>query len=471
MPPGARRRALEARERSRGRARARDRARARRAARGALRGSRQEHDRDSFEASVIRVARRDYEKAVRVPAELRAEMTRAGSLGYQAWLKAREASDYAIILPQLERKLELDAASTSPASSRTTTRTTRPRRSRAGHEDGRGRGRLRRFKERLVQMVARSRRARRRLMPLRRSRSSAARASRSRCSRRGGWTTGRGGSTTRCIRSRSRSRMTTSGSRRDSTRTTSVGSCRACTSSGTASTSGRSIRATPHVACRRRVVGHPRVAEPDLGEPRRPSLSTWRYFYPLLQESCPASADVPLETFQRALNKVKPTLVRVEADEVTYCLHIILRFELEREMLAGRLDVRDLPEAFDAKMREYLGLQPPDVVEGVLQDVHWSDMSFGYFPTYALGNVISVQLWERAGPSSATSTRSSSGASSAAARVAAREHPPVRPHVRAAGAARAVGRRADRRRAVSRVPARKLEALDAAEVVAPVDPA
>jgi carboxypeptidase Taq len=124
--------------------------------------------------------------------------------------------------------------------------------------------------------------------------------------------------------------------------------------------------------------------------------STWRFFYPLLQQELPAFADVPLETFCRALNKVKPTLKRVDADEVTYCLHVILRFEIERDLLAGRLDVRDLPEAFDEKMRDYLGLQPPDLASGVLQDVHWSDMSIGYFPTYALGNVVSVQLWERA---------------------------------------------------------------------------
>jgi carboxypeptidase Taq len=86
----------------------------------------------------------------------------------------------------------------------------------------------------------------------------------------------------------------------------------------------------------------------------------------------------------------------VEADEVTYSLHVILRFELEREMLAGTVTPADLPEAFDAKLRDYLGVEPVDVVDGVLQDVHWSDSSFGYFPTYALGNVISIQLWERA---------------------------------------------------------------------------
>ncbi len=127
------------------------------------------------------------------------------------------------------------------------------------------------------------------------------------------------------------------------------------------------------------------------------SISTWRHFYPRLQETFPERlSDVPLEQFHRALNKVTPSTVRVDADEVTYSLHIILRFELEREMLAGTLSTADLPEAFDAKLRDYLGVQPKDVVEGVLQDVHWSGASFGYFPTYALGNVISIQLWERA---------------------------------------------------------------------------
>jgi carboxypeptidase Taq len=86
----------------------------------------------------------------------------------------------------------------------------------------------------------------------------------------------------------------------------------------------------------------------------------------------------------------------MDADEVTYPLHIVVRFELEREMLAGDVTPVELPEAFAAKLREYLGVTPSGVVDGVLQDVHWSDSSFGYFPTYALGNVISVQLWERA---------------------------------------------------------------------------
>ena len=105
---------------------------------------------------------------------------------------------------------------------------------------------------------------------------------------------------------------------------------------------------------------------------------------------------MPLDEFHRALNRVAPGVVRVDADEVTYSLHIVFRFELEREMLAGDLAPGDLPAAFDAKLRDYLGVEPAGVVDGVLQDVHWSDSNFGSFPSYALGNVISVQLWERA---------------------------------------------------------------------------
>jgi carboxypeptidase Taq len=92
---------------------------------------------------------------------------------------------------------------------------------------------------------------------------------------------------------------------------------------------------------------------------------------------------------------VQPSLIRVEADEATYNLHIILRFELEQEILSGDLPLEDLPEAWNARMTEYLGIDVPNDGQGVLQDVHWSGGAIGYFPTYALGNVISVQLWDK----------------------------------------------------------------------------
>jgi carboxypeptidase Taq len=97
-----------------------------------------------------------------------------------------------------------------------------------------------------------------------------------------------------------------------------------------------------------------------------------------------------------AVNRVKPTFIRVEADEATYALHIILRFELEQQLIDGTLDVSDLPEAWNTRFEEYLGIKVTDDADGVLQDVHWSAGMFGYFPTYALGNLIAGQLWERA---------------------------------------------------------------------------
>jgi carboxypeptidase Taq len=102
------------------------------------------------------------------------------------------------------------------------------------------------------------------------------------------------------------------------------------------------------------------------------------------------------DTLYRAVNRVAPSLIRVEADEVTYGLHIIIRFELEQELVEGRLAIRDLPEAWNARYKEYLGVEVPDDAHGVLQDVHWASGLIGYFPTYALGNLIAGQMFERA---------------------------------------------------------------------------
>jgi carboxypeptidase Taq len=107
-------------------------------------------------------------------------------------------------------------------------------------------------------------------------------------------------------------------------------------------------------------------------------------------------AGLDQDTLYRAVNRVHPSFIRVEADEATYGLHIVLRFELEQELIEGRLAVKDLPEAWNARFKDYLGLDVPDDALGVLQDVHWSSGMIGYFPTYALGNLIGGQLWERA---------------------------------------------------------------------------
>lgn len=122
----------------------------------------------------------------------------------------------------------------------------------------------------------------------------------------------------------------------------------------------------------------------------------WRYFYPRLQAAFPEQfKSVDAEGFYRAINKVQPSLIRVEADEATYNLHIILRFELEQEIMEGKVALRDLPEAWNARMKEYLGVTVPDAAHGLLQDVHWSSGQIGYFATYSLGNIISCQIWEK----------------------------------------------------------------------------
>jgi carboxypeptidase Taq len=123
----------------------------------------------------------------------------------------------------------------------------------------------------------------------------------------------------------------------------------------------------------------------------------WSCYYPKLHAVFPkAMEDVDVETFYGAINVLEPSEIRVEADEVTYNLHILLRFELEVALIEGTLSVADLPAAWNAKMQEYLGIVPENDSVGVLQDIHWADGLFGYFPTYTIGNVLSVQLFDAA---------------------------------------------------------------------------
>ncbi len=125
------------------------------------------------------------------------------------------------------------------------------------------------------------------------------------------------------------------------------------------------------------------------------SLPFWKYYFPRFKEYFPSQVgNVDLMTFYRGINRVEPSFIRVEADEATYNLHIMLRLELEIALMEGSLAVKDLPAAWNSKMQEYVGITPPDDRRGVLQDVHWSGGMIGYFPTYALGNLVSAQLWE-----------------------------------------------------------------------------
>jgi carboxypeptidase Taq len=126
------------------------------------------------------------------------------------------------------------------------------------------------------------------------------------------------------------------------------------------------------------------------------SRAFWHYWMPRAQMHFKALDGVDAETMYKLVNRVRPSLIRVEADELTYNLHIMLRFELELEVFEGRTKVHELPEAWRAKMQEYLGVTPSDDRDGVMQDIHWSSAYFAYFPTYSLGNILSVQLFERA---------------------------------------------------------------------------
>ena len=365
-----------------------------------LRPFEEQHEPDSFEAALIRIARRDYDKAVRVPSALRAELTRCGSHGYRAWLEAREARDYSILLPHLQRGLELRHRYIECFD----------------HTDDPYDVLLDDYEPGMTtaEVSAIFDQIKSALVPMIRTVSEGDPIDDSCLRGHFPWKAQlrfslgvleRWGMDKASWRlDRTVHPFATSISPLDIRLTTNfhedslhgVLSCMHEFGHGIYERQiDRRFARTPlaHGVSAAFHESQSRLWENLVGR----NLATWRFVYPQLQAEFPEHfGAIPLETFHRALNKVQPSLRRVDADEVTYCLHIILRFELERDVLAGVVALEDLPDAFEAKMDEYLGLQPPDIVHGVLQDVHWSDMSFGYFPTYALGNVVSVQLWDRA---------------------------------------------------------------------------
>ena len=126
-------------------------------------------------------------------------------------------------------------------------------------------------------------------------------------------------------------------------------------------------------------------------------LDFWQHFYPLLQGRFPKQlGEVSLDTFYKAMNKVEGSLIRTEADEVTYHFHVLIRYEIEKELIGGNLKAGDLKNAWNERYTHYLGVTPPDDVKGILQDVHWSHGSFGYFPTYSLGSFYAAQFYMKA---------------------------------------------------------------------------
>ena len=362
-----------------------------------LRGEEESLPYESDEASLIRVARRDHEKASRVPTELRAEILRAGALGLGAWLEARERRDFEVLRPHFEQLLELrrryidcfdptdepyDVLLDDYERGFTTAETENV---------------LEHLKRELVPLVEAARDADGPVLE--------------------------GPFAVEGQRAFSLDLLERLGSDRRSWRLDHS------EHPFTASIGITDIRLTSHfkeehlggIFAAIHELGHglyerqisPSLARTPLAGGASAALhesqsrmwenlvgrsrAFWRFAFDDLRAALPeALADVELDRFFGAVNRIRPSLTRVDADEITYNLHIVLRFELERELLSGRLEVRDLPEAFDERMLGYLGLEVPDHRAGVLQDIHWADAGFGYFPTYSLGNVMSVQIWEKA---------------------------------------------------------------------------
>ena len=226
----------------------------------------------------------------------------------------------------------------------------------------------------------------------------------------------------------------TTASPRATPRATSTASAARCTSSATASTRRSSTpRSARSPLGRGRVDEHAREPEPAVGGVRRAEHPFWRGAWPGLVEALGGAPDgLDPRAFVRALTPVRPSLIRVEADPVSYPLHIVLRFDLELAMLDGRPRRRRCARRLARRMRELLGFDVPDDRVGVLQDVHWGHAAFGYFPTYALGTVLAAQLWARSPRPARPRRRTRGRRPGAAARLAGRAHPPPGPAADAA---------------------------------------
>ncbi|HZO50503.1 MAG TPA: carboxypeptidase M32 [Gaiellaceae bacterium] len=355
-------------------------------------------DYDSDDASLIRVARRDYEKARRVPTELSAEITRVASAAQEVWAEARARNDFASFRPWLDRNLELKRRYLEcfePADEEYDLLLD-------DYEPDMKTAEVRavfdRIRPELTELAAEAGATEQPAF----MRGPFPEAEQERLSR---LVVERFGGTWDDFRlDRTVHPFCSSLATRDIRLTT-----RYC------ETDLHSLFSTMH-ECGHGLYEHgispalertplcsgvssalhesqSRLWENVVGR----SLPFWRGFFPELEAAFPdVLGDVGVEDFYRAVNRVEPSLIRVDADEVTYGLHVIVRFELEQELIAGRLSTAELPEAWNARYAEYIGVDVPEDRLGVLQDIHWAFNGFGYFPTYQLGNVISLQIWEKA---------------------------------------------------------------------------
>jgi carboxypeptidase Taq len=352
---------------------------------------------DSYEASLIRLVRRDWEKARRVPAELRSEMSRAASLAMPVWVQARQDSDFSQFLPALRDNFDLRRQYVECFDDFDEPYDVLLDDFEPGMKTAEVRAVFERIKEEQVPLVAAARAegerpARGVTLPIERQQDFELKVI-----ERFGFDPSEWRLDT-AVHPFASSIATT-----DIRLTTRYfednldglfGTMHECGHGLYEHGVSRELERTPlaHGASLGLHESQSRMWENMVGR----SLPFWRYFYPLLQRTFPEGlANVEVQDWYRSVNWVEPSLIRVEADEATYNLHIILRFELEQELLAGTIDLDDLPEIWNQRMKDYLGVEPPNDALGVLQDMHWAVGAIGYFSTYALGNVISGQLWEK----------------------------------------------------------------------------
>jgi carboxypeptidase Taq len=357
---------------------------------------------ESDDASLVRVARYEYEKLRRVPESLMAERARVHALAYDAWVRAHDASDFAIFRPHLERVLDLTIQYAEAL----------------GYEECRYDALLDRHEPEMktAQVTQVFEEIKAGLVPLVRSIAERGRPVNDTCLHQeypdqAQWDLSiqvlhdMGFDFTCGRQDRSTHPFTASFAPQDVRLTTRIRENdlrwglfssiheggHALYDQGVRAEIGRTLLydgASYGVH-----ESQSRMWENIVGRSR----SFWAHYFPRLRKAFPRQlAKIDAETFYRAVNKVEPSLIRTEADEVTYNLHIFLRFDLEQDLVERRLPVADLPEAWNAKMEEYLGVTPPDDARGVLQDVHWADGYLGYFPSYTLGNLLSVQFYNQA---------------------------------------------------------------------------
>ena len=357
---------------------------------------------DSDEASIVRVTRRQWDKARRVPAWLAADLARAASVGHQAWVAAREASDFAAFVPYLERNFDLirryiDCFDDFDCAYDVLLDDYEP--------GGRTSEVARLFDElkgELRPMIATIEQHHDRVddaplygdFPVDRQRQLVSWLLEQMGFDRSAWRIDDAVHPFATGFSNHDVRITT---RWDEhfLPTSVYGAMHECGHGLYEEGIAQSLQRTPlgHAESLALHESQSRLWENMVGRGR-----------PFCGVLAPRIAELFGEhlstldgdTLYRAVNRVAPSLIRVEADEVTYGLHIIVRFELEQELVEGRLAIRDLPEAWNARYKEYLGVEVPDDAHGVLQDVHWAAGLIGYFPTYALGNLIAGQMFERA---------------------------------------------------------------------------